>query len=39
MLKPRVVMLIFHSGKMVLTGAKKKEDIDKGFRQVNFSLM
>jgi TATA-box binding protein (TBP) (component of TFIID and TFIIIB) len=31
MLDPKIVLLIFVSGKLVLTGAKKKEDIELAF--------
>ncbi|ORD95363.1 TBP [Hepatospora eriocheir] len=31
MVKPRIVLLIFVSGKIVLTGAKFKADIDTAF--------
>jgi Sec-independent protein translocase protein TatA len=31
---PRVVLLIFVSGKVVLTGAKKDEDIRRAFQQI-----
>jgi transcription initiation factor TFIID TATA-box-binding protein len=34
MVIPRVVLLIFVSGKVVLTGAKNKQDIDNAFRQI-----
>jgi transcription initiation factor TFIID TATA-box-binding protein len=34
MVKPRVVMLIFVSGKVVITGAKFREDIYQGFHQI-----
>jgi transcription initiation factor TFIID TATA-box-binding protein len=32
MVEPKIVLLIFVSGKIVLTGAKKKEQIYEGFR-------
>lgn len=31
---PRVVILVFVSGKLVLTGAKTKQDIDRAFEQI-----
>ena len=31
MAKPKVCLLIFSSGKIVLTGAKEKKDIDQAF--------
>ncbi|CAJ0585526.1 unnamed protein product, partial [Mesorhabditis spiculigera] len=34
MVKPRVVLLIFVSGKVVITGAKFKKDIDGAFSQI-----
>uniref|UniRef100_A0AC35FJU3 TATA-box-binding protein n=1 Tax=Panagrolaimus sp. PS1159 TaxID=55785 RepID=A0AC35FJU3_9BILA len=34
MVKPRVVLLIFVSGKVVITGAKYKKDIDEAFNQI-----
>uniref|UniRef100_A0A0N4ZUS4 TATA-box-binding protein n=1 Tax=Parastrongyloides trichosuri TaxID=131310 RepID=A0A0N4ZUS4_PARTI len=34
MVKPRVVLLIFVSGKVVITGAKFKKDIDEAFKQI-----
>ncbi|KAI1729262.1 transcription factor TFIID (or TATA-binding protein, TBP) domain-containing protein [Ditylenchus destructor] len=34
MVKPRVVLLIFVSGKVVITGAKFKSDIDEAFNQI-----
>lgn len=34
MYKPKIVLLIFVSGKLVLTGAKTKEDIDNGFKNI-----
>lgn len=34
MVKPRVVLLIFVSGKVVITGAKFKRDIDEAFSQI-----
>ena len=32
--EPKVCLLIFCSGKIVLTGAKNKEDIDKAFKTI-----
>jgi transcription initiation factor TFIID TATA-box-binding protein len=34
MLEPKIVLLIFVSGKIVLTGAKKKADIEDGFKKI-----
>ena len=34
MAKPKIVLLIFVSGKIVLTGAKKREEIFEAFRQI-----
>ncbi|KFD67293.1 hypothetical protein M514_05049 [Trichuris suis] len=34
MVKPRVVLLIFVSGKVVITGAKEKKDIDEAFTNI-----
>jgi transcription initiation factor TFIID TATA-box-binding protein len=34
MMAPKVVLLIFVSGNVVLTGAKKREDIDESFRLI-----
>ena len=34
MLDPKIVILIFVSGKLVLTGAKKKADIDTAFQKI-----
>ena len=34
MLDPKIVLLIFVSGKLVLTGAKKKSDIDQAFSNI-----
>lgn len=31
---PKIVLLIFVSGKLVLTGAKKKEDIERAFNKI-----
>jgi transcription initiation factor TFIID TATA-box-binding protein len=31
MMEPKIVLLIFASGKIVLTGAKNRKDIDKAF--------
>jgi len=32
--KPKVVLLIFASGKIVLTGAKKREEIYEAYDQI-----
>ena len=34
MIEPNIVILIFYSGKLVLTGAKTKDDIYNGFRKI-----
>ena len=34
MMEPKIVLLIFVSGKLVLTGAKKKSDIDQAFQNI-----
>ena len=34
MLDPKIVLLIFVSGKIVLTGAKKREDIYKAYQKI-----
>ena len=34
MIQPKIVLLIFVSGKLVLTGAKSKEDIDEAFAKI-----
>merc|ERR1712156_343865 len=34
MVRPKIVLLIFVSGKVVLTGAKVKEDIDQAFNNI-----
>jgi transcription initiation factor TFIID TATA-box-binding protein len=34
MLKPKVALLIFVSGKLVLTGAKHREDIHQAFKNI-----
>lgn len=34
MISPKIVLLIFVSGKLVLTGAKKKTDIDQAFQNI-----
>ena len=34
MMEPKIVLLIFVSGKLVLTGAKKKADIDTAFKKI-----
>jgi transcription initiation factor TFIID TATA-box-binding protein len=38
MVEPKIVLLIFASGKIVLTGAKNKEDIFKAFDMMYFVL-
>mmetsp|Transcript_9493 Transcript_9493/g.23209 ORF Transcript_9493/g.23209 Transcript_9493/m.23209 type:complete len:205 (-) Transcript_9493:79-693(-) len=38
MLDPKVVLLIFVSGKIVLTGAKDKRDINEAFRKIYTAL-
>lgn len=39
MLKPKVVILIFVSGKIVLTGAKVREEIYMAFNQIYSVLL
>ena len=34
MIKPKIVLLIFVSGKIVLTGAKNREDIYKAYQEI-----
>ena len=34
MAKPKIVLLIFVSGKIVLTGAKEREEIFEAFQQI-----
>ena len=34
MAEPKIVLLIFVSGKVVLTGAKKREDIYRAFEAI-----
>lgn len=34
MQEPKVVLLIFNSGKIVLTGAKTREDIHDAYRKI-----
>jgi Transcription factor TFIID (or TATA-binding protein, TBP) len=34
MIKPKIVLLIFVSGKIVLTGAKVREEIYQAFEQI-----
>ena len=34
MSNPKVCLLIFSSGKIVLTGAKQRSDIDKAFKEI-----
>lgn len=36
---PKIVLLIFASGKIVLTGAKTRQDIDKAFDQIYSVLL
>jgi len=38
MTKPKIVLLIFVSGKLVLTGAKTKADIDEAFEKIYYVL-
>jgi len=38
MKEPKVCLLIFSSGKIVITGAKNKEDIDKAFKKIQPTL-
>jgi len=38
MKEPKVCLLIFCSGKIVLTGAKNKEDIDKAYKKIQPTL-
>lgn len=35
MMQPKVVLLIFMSGKIVLTGAKTREEIDLAYQQIH----
>lgn len=39
MVKPKIVLLIFVSGKIVLTGAKKKEQIFEAFEKIYPTLV
>jgi len=39
MTKPKIVLLIFVSGKLVLTGAKTKADIDEAFENIYYVLL
>ena len=39
LIKPKIVFLIFVSGKMVLTGAKRKEDLVEGFNKTSPLLL
>lgn len=39
MVDPKIVLLIFASGKIVLTGAKNKEDIYGAFEKMYYVLM
>lgn len=34
MMEPKIVLLIFVSGKVVITGAKSKSDIDSAFERI-----
>jgi transcription initiation factor TFIID TATA-box-binding protein len=34
MSNPKVCLLIFSSGKIVLTGAKQRSDIDRAFKEI-----
>lgn len=34
MMEPKLVLLIFVSGKVVLTGARRKQDIDSAFDKI-----
>ena len=34
MIEPRIVLLIFVSGKLVLTGGKRRFDIDTAFERI-----
>lgn len=38
MLEPEIVLLIFASGKLVLTGAKKREEINNAYRKIYDTL-
>lgn len=38
MVEPKIVLLIFASGKIVLTGAKNKEDIYRAFDTMFYVL-
>jgi transcription initiation factor TFIID TATA-box-binding protein len=38
LLEPKVVLLIFVSGKVVITGAKFRSDINKAFEKMYFVL-
>lgn len=39
MQNPKIVLLIFVSGKLVLTGAKTKPDIDEAFENIYYVLL
>ena len=39
MLEPRVCLLIFASGKIVLTGAKKREEIYEAYHKIKMLIM
>lgn len=36
--RPNIVMLVFHTGKLVITGAKKREDIYQAFEDTKHLL-
>lgn len=38
MINPKVVLLIFSSGKIVLTGAKKREEIHEAYKKIEYLL-
>jgi len=38
MQNPKICLLIFASGKIVLTGAKTRQDIDRAFQQIQPTL-
>ena len=38
MLEPEIVLLIFVSGKIVLTGAKEREEIYEAFKKIYYKL-
>ena len=37
-MKTKIVLLIFVSGKIVLTGAKEREDINEAFKKIYWVL-